>query len=69
MKPSEKCKVMGLKSLNHLGDITGESVQTLINWNKNKPKLFYVVLMGATSMIPTVKSNEKSIYTLIKGRE
>ncbi len=47
MKPSEKCKAAGLKSLLELSEITGESVQTLINWHKNKPRLFNVVLRGA----------------------
>jgi hypothetical protein len=49
-KPSEKCKAAGLKSLNELAEITGESVQTLNNWYKNKPQLFKVVLAGAVSL-------------------
>ena len=47
IKPSELCKAAGLKSLNELAEITGESVQTLNNWHKNKPRLFHAVLMGA----------------------
>lgn len=47
MKPSEKCKAAGLKSLAELSEISGESVQTLNNWHKNKPKLFDLVLRGA----------------------
>ena len=47
MKPSEQCKAAGLKSLVELSQITGESQQTLINWNKNKPRLFAVVVAGA----------------------
>lgn len=47
MKPSEQCKKVGLKNLNELAEGTGESVQTLNNWSKQKPKLFKVVLMGA----------------------
>jgi len=47
MKPSEKCKAAGLKSLAELAEITGESVQTLNNWFKNKPVVFDLVLRGA----------------------
>jgi len=47
MKPSELCKQAGLKSLLELSEITGESVQTLNNWHKNKPRLFNLVLRGA----------------------
>ena len=45
--PSEQCKAAGLKSLAELSRITGESVQTLINWHKNKPLLFKVLIAGA----------------------
>ena len=47
MKPSEKCKAEGLKSLVELSEIIGESVQTLNNWYKHKPKVFDAVLMWA----------------------
>ena len=47
MKPSEKCKAAGLKSLAELAEITGESVQTLNNWSKNKPRVFDLVLRGS----------------------
>ncbi len=47
MKPSEKCKAAGLKSLNEISQLSGESVQTLNNWHKNKPRVFELVLRGA----------------------
>ena len=47
MKPSEKCKLAGLKSLAELSQISGESVQTLNNWHKKKPRVFELVLRGA----------------------
>ena len=50
MKPSEQCKEAGLKSLVQLSQITGESQQTLINWHKNKPRLFAVVVAGAQAI-------------------
>jgi len=49
MKPSEKCKEAGLKSLAELSEISGESVQTLNNWSKNKPVVFELVLKGAAA--------------------
>lgn len=50
MTPSEQCKAAGLKSLAELVRISGVSEQTLINWHKNKPKLFAVVVAGAVSI-------------------
>ena len=47
MKTSEKAKAAGLKNLAELSEITGQSPQTLGNWNKNKPELFAIVLLGA----------------------
>ena len=46
MKPSEKVKLVGLKSFAELSEVSGESVQTLNNWYKNKPRLFELVLIG-----------------------
>ena len=45
--PSEQCRAAGLASLAELSRISGESVQTLINWHKNKPTLFALVISGA----------------------
>ena len=47
MKPSEKAKSAGLKSLAELAEISGESVQTLNNWFKNEPRRFELILKGA----------------------
>ncbi len=49
IKPSVLCKNAGLKSLCELSDITGQSVQTLNNWHKYKPKLFDLLLVGAVT--------------------
>ena len=46
MKPSEKCKTAGLKSLAELSDISDESVQTLNNWSKKEPRRFELILKG-----------------------
>lgn len=45
--PSQQCKEAGLKSLAELVRISEVSEQTLINWHKNKPRLFAVLLTGA----------------------
>ena len=47
MYPSDQAKAAGLKSLAQVSKLTGTSVQTLINWDKNKPLLFAVVLAGS----------------------
>lgn len=49
MTPSQQAKAAGLKSLSQVSEITGVSLQTLINWAKNKPELFGVVLTGCVS--------------------
>lgn len=46
MTPSQQAKAAGLKSLLQVSEMTGQSMQTLSNWAKNKPKLFMVVLHG-----------------------
>ncbi len=46
MKPSEKCKAAGLKSLSELVKSTGVNEQTLIRWSRDKPKLFQLCIDG-----------------------
>ena len=46
MSPSRQAKKMGLKSLTQVSEMTGQSIQTLSNWCKDKPKLFQIVLIG-----------------------
>ena len=48
---SELAKSNGLKSLNQVKELTGVSIQTLINWHNNKSKLFKVVLLGCYAQI------------------
>jgi len=50
MTPSEQCKQAGLKSLAELVRMSDVSEQTLINWHKNKPKLFALVVAGAAAI-------------------
>jgi len=44
MKTSEKAKAVGLKSLNEMAELEGQTAQTLSNWDKNKPELFQAAL-------------------------
>lgn len=46
MTPSQQAKAAGLKSLSQVSELTGQSLQTLSNWAKDKPELFRVVLLG-----------------------
>jgi hypothetical protein len=52
MTAAQAAKAAGLKSLSQMAEITGQSPQTLINWFKNKPQLFDVVLNGCRVMKP-----------------
>ena len=46
LTPSQQAKDEGLKSLTKVAQMTGQSLQTLGNWAKNKPDLFRIVLKG-----------------------
>jgi hypothetical protein len=46
MTPSEKAKALGFKSLAELSKLSGESVQTLINWHRNYPQRFEFIATG-----------------------
>lgn len=54
MTASQQAKATGLKSLSQVAEMTGQSIQTLINWHKNKPDLFDIVLRGCAAKIMTV---------------
>ncbi len=58
MKPSEKAKSAGLKSLTELAEISGESVQTLNNWSKDRPRRFELILKGVVAERLTKILNE-----------
>lgn len=46
MTPSQQAKAAGLKNLSQVAELTGQSLQTLTNWQRNKPDLFRIVLSG-----------------------
>lgn len=50
MSPSEQCRAGGLESLAELVRLTGVSEQTLINWHRNKTRLFDIVVAGAVAI-------------------
>lgn len=49
MTPSGQCKEAGLKSLAEFARITGESKENLINWHRDRPRRFELMLKGVTS--------------------
>jgi len=61
MTPAQQAKSEGLKSLSQVSEMTGQSLQTLGNWSKNKPELFKIVLAGCKK---TVDSMENSLLQL-----
>lgn len=48
--PSKFAKESGLKSLLQVQHLTGQSAQTLINWHRDKPELFRVVIAGCVEL-------------------
>lgn len=48
---SQVIKRSGLKSLNQVSEMTGQSPQTLINWYKNKRALFDIVIKGCLTTV------------------
>jgi len=47
---SRKVKDGGLKNLNEMASITGESRQSLNNWFKLRPQRFELLLIGCIAM-------------------
>lgn len=68
MTPSEQCKKEGLKSLDELSQISQTSVQTLINWHRDKPALFYAVLIGVAT-IKRIKPTEAIAVCKLCGQD
>lgn len=62
---SQKIKELGLKSLAQVAELTKQSPQTLDNWNKNKPELFEIVLLGCLKMVENMNKREVTVeYTV-----
>lgn len=49
MKPTETAKSLGCESLAQVSKVSKQSVQTLINWHKNKPELFGLICKGVAN--------------------
>lgn len=47
MKPSQKCKAAGLKSLAELVALSGIPERTLIDWFETKPAAVNLMILGA----------------------
>lgn len=50
MTASQQAKAAGLKNLLQVQKLTGQSAQTLINWHRDKPELFRVVIAGCVAL-------------------
>lgn len=60
MTASQQAKAAGLKSLLQVQQLTKQSAQTLINWHRDKPDLFRVVVAGCVSLNPAeIADNER----------
>lgn len=46
MKPSEKAKAVGFKSLNEVAYGSGEPRKNLIRWSEDYPRRFELILKG-----------------------
>ena len=46
MKPSEKIKLVGFKSLKEFCELTGEAPNTVLNWQTAYPRRFELILKG-----------------------
>lgn len=53
MTASEQAKAAGLKNLLQVQQITCQSAQTLINWHRDKPELFNIVILGCVASLKT----------------
>jgi len=54
MTASQQAKAKGLNSLRQMAELTGVKERTLINWHKDRPLLFKVVLTGLASELGLV---------------
>lgn len=54
---SQQCKQSGLSSLAEVSRMTGQSVQTLHNWHKNKAALFNVIVVGCVAIKAKYEKN------------
>lgn len=52
ISPSQQAKIMGLKNLKQVSNMTDTSLHTLINWHRDKPELFKIVLLGCLKRKP-----------------
>ena len=59
LTPSQQAKEAGLKNLLQVQQLTGQSAQTLINWHRDKPELFKIVIIGCAASLQTYQIKEK----------
>lgn len=62
MTAAKRAKTFGLKSLKQVADCTGQSLQTLTNWNNNENKqmLFDCVCQGTVKILNDQDSSKRT---------
>ena len=51
MTASRQAKAQGLKSLAQVSQMTGQDVEKLIRWAKDRPELFNIILQGCVRVL------------------
>lgn len=70
MTASQQAKAAGLKSLLQVQKLTKQSAQTLINWHRDKPELFRVVIAGCVSVAKAeIADNERLDRIVNNGKD
>jgi hypothetical protein len=50
MTPSQQAKAAGLKNLKQVSEMVKKPPATLINWHRDSPELFKIVLAGCKAV-------------------
>ena len=51
MTPNKQAQAVGLDSLRQVSELTGQDVEKLRRWSKDRPQLFKIVLFGCVKVI------------------
>jgi len=51
MTPNKQAQAVGLDSLRQVAEMTGQDVEKLRRWAKDRPRLFKIVLFGCQKVI------------------
>ena len=67
MKPSEKAKAVGFKSLNEVADGSGEPRKNLIRWSEAYPRRFELILKGL--MFERMSNEINAVFYATEGSD